>query len=159
MSEKIDNCFQPRPRGSKEREHKTNCKQYWWQAGAMWGLLIDYFQYTNDPTYNSITMQALLSQVGPNNDYMMPLYELQEANDDQAFWGFATSTLSSIQFSTLVGYTDSDSSSVCRRKGISAATRAILMVATDGKPMEYTSSTLGYNDLRRRIEMADFRLQ
>lgn len=63
---------------------------YWWQAGAMWGLLLDYYHYTGDSTYNNITTQALLSQVGPEYDYMVPLYALSEGNDDQAFWGFAT---------------------------------------------------------------------
>ncbi len=63
---------------------------YWWQAGAMWGLLLDYYHYTGDSTYNNITTQALLSQVGPEYDYMVPLYKLSEGNDDQAFWGFAT---------------------------------------------------------------------
>ncbi|KAL2061785.1 hypothetical protein VTL71DRAFT_7163 [Oculimacula yallundae] len=63
---------------------------YWWQSGAMWGLLLDYYHYTGDDSYNNITIQALLSQVGPEFDYMVPLYNLSEGNDDQAFWGFAT---------------------------------------------------------------------
>jgi mannan endo-1,6-alpha-mannosidase len=63
---------------------------YWWQAGAQWGLLIDYWHFTGDSTYNDITTQALLSQVGPDFDYMVPLQRLDEGNDDQAFWGFAT---------------------------------------------------------------------
>lgn len=56
----------------------------------MWGLLIDYFHYTGDDAYNNVTTEALLSQVGPEFDYMVPLYNLSEGNDDQAFWGFAT---------------------------------------------------------------------
>lgn len=56
----------------------------------MWGLLLDYYHYTGDDTYNNITTQALLSQVGPEYDYMVPLYFKSEGNDDQAFWGFAT---------------------------------------------------------------------
>ncbi|KAL3428363.1 Mannan endo-1,6-alpha-mannosidase DCW1-like protein 2 [Phlyctema vagabunda] len=63
---------------------------YWWQAGAMWGILLDYYHYTGDETYNNVTTQALLSQVGPEFDYMVPLREKEEGNDDQAFWGFAT---------------------------------------------------------------------
>jgi mannan endo-1,6-alpha-mannosidase len=63
---------------------------YWWEAGAMWGALLDYYHYTGDPTYNNVTTQALLSQVGPNWDYMVPLHQKDEGNDDQAFWGFAT---------------------------------------------------------------------
>ena len=63
---------------------------YWWEAGAMWGALLDYYHYTNDTSYNNVTTQALLSQVGPLFDYMVPLHQKDEGNDDQAFWGFAT---------------------------------------------------------------------
>ncbi|KAF8855286.1 mannan endo-1,6-alpha-mannosidase [Acephala macrosclerotiorum] len=63
---------------------------YWWEAGAMWGALLDYYHYTGDDTYNNVTTQALYSQVGPDWDYMVPLHQKDEGNDDQAFWGFAT---------------------------------------------------------------------
>lgn len=63
---------------------------YWWEAGAMWGALLDYYHYTGDDTYNDVTTQALYSQVGPDWDYMVPLHQKDEGNDDQAFWGFAT---------------------------------------------------------------------
>ncbi len=63
---------------------------YWWEAGAMWGAMVEYFHYTNDSTYNAVTYQALVSQVGPLNDYMVPNHQKDEGNDDQAFWGFAT---------------------------------------------------------------------
>ncbi|KAI9054749.1 hypothetical protein LZ554_001899 [Drepanopeziza brunnea f. sp. 'monogermtubi'] len=62
---------------------------YWWQSGAMWGLLLDYYHYTGDSAYHSITTQAILSQLGPEYDFMVPMYFLSEGNDDQAFWGFA----------------------------------------------------------------------
>ena len=45
---------------------------YWWEAGAMFGSLVDYWYYTGDTSYNEITTQALLFQVGPNNDFMPP---------------------------------------------------------------------------------------
>jgi mannan endo-1,6-alpha-mannosidase len=63
---------------------------YWWEAGAMWGALLDYYHFTGDSTYNNVTTQALLSQVGPDYDYMVPAQNKDEGNDDQAFWGFAT---------------------------------------------------------------------
>lgn len=55
----------------------------------MWGALVDYWYYTNDTTYNNVTTQALLSQVGPKNDFMVPAQQFDEGNDDQSFWGFA----------------------------------------------------------------------
>ncbi|ERF76292.1 hypothetical protein EPUS_04149 [Endocarpon pusillum Z07020] len=62
---------------------------YWWEAGAMFAALVDYWYFTGDDTYNAITTQALLFQVGPNNDYMPPNQTKTEGNDDQAFWGMA----------------------------------------------------------------------
>ncbi|KAJ2905678.1 putative glycoside hydrolase family 76 protein [Zalerion maritima] len=62
---------------------------YWWEAGAMFGALIDYWYYTGDAEYNNVTTRGLLSQVGPYNDYMPPSQKLTEGNDDQGFWGLA----------------------------------------------------------------------
>jgi mannan endo-1,6-alpha-mannosidase len=62
---------------------------YWWESGAMWGAMMDYYHYTGDSSYNSVLTQALLSQVGPEQDFMVPLHAKDEGNDDQAFWGFA----------------------------------------------------------------------
>ncbi|EPE25794.1 Six-hairpin glycosidase [Glarea lozoyensis ATCC 20868] len=62
---------------------------YWWESGAMWGALMDYYHYTGDSSYNDVLTQALLSQVGPEQDFMVPLHAKDEGNDDQAFWGFA----------------------------------------------------------------------
>ncbi|KAF7857898.1 hypothetical protein EAF04_009256 [Stromatinia cepivora] len=62
---------------------------YWWEAGAMWGTMLDYYHYTGDSSYNDVTSQALASQVGPLFDYMMPNHQKDEGNDDQAFWGMS----------------------------------------------------------------------
>ncbi|KAL2190183.1 glycoside hydrolase family 76 protein [Thermothelomyces heterothallicus CBS 203.75] len=62
---------------------------YWWQAGALMGSMLDYSHYTGDKSYDRIIATALLAQVGPNFDFMLPSHFGQEGNDDQAFWGFA----------------------------------------------------------------------
>ena len=62
---------------------------YWWEAGALWGAMLDYYHFTNDSTYNNVVTEALLSQVGPDYDYMNPLYFKSTGNDDQGFWGMA----------------------------------------------------------------------
>ena len=62
---------------------------FWWEAGAMFGSLIDYWFLTGDSQYNDITTQAMLFQVGPDNDYMPPNQTKTEGNDDQGFWGMA----------------------------------------------------------------------
>ncbi|KAI1823612.1 glycoside hydrolase family 76 protein [Xylaria intraflava] len=61
---------------------------YWWQAGACWGAMLDYSHYTGDASYDEVITQALLSQVGPQFDFMDPQYASSEGNDDQAFWAF-----------------------------------------------------------------------
>ncbi|KAM7223361.1 glycoside hydrolase family 76 protein [Rhypophila decipiens] len=60
---------------------------YWWEAGAMWGTMIDYWKMTGDNSYNEVIKQALLWQVGPQEDYMPPNVTASLGNDDQGFWG------------------------------------------------------------------------
>ncbi|KAI9750954.1 MAG: hypothetical protein M4579_006234 [Chaenotheca gracillima] len=71
---------------------------YWWEAGAMFGALIDYYYYTGDTTYNDVVTQGMLFQVGPNNDYMPPNQTKTEGNDDQAFWGMAAMSAAENKF-------------------------------------------------------------
>ncbi|KAJ2892736.1 glycoside hydrolase [Zalerion maritima] len=60
---------------------------YWWQGGAMWGALIDYWHFTGDATYNPQIMEALLHQTGVDNNYMPRNWTASLGNDDQGFWG------------------------------------------------------------------------
>jgi mannan endo-1,6-alpha-mannosidase len=62
---------------------------YWWEAGAMFGALIDYNYYTGDTQYVNITTQAMLWQVGPEENYMPPNQSSTLGNDDQGFWGMS----------------------------------------------------------------------
>ncbi|KAI9929435.1 hydrolase 76 protein [Aspergillus wentii] len=62
---------------------------YWWEAGAMFGALIDYWFYTGDDTWNNITMQGLTWQAGGTGTFMPSNQSRTEGNDDQAFWAFA----------------------------------------------------------------------
>ncbi|KAK9780088.1 putative mannan endo-1,6-alpha-mannosidase [Seiridium cardinale] len=71
---------------------------YWWEAGALFGSMVDYWYYTGDTTYNQLTADALLYQVGPYNDYMPPNQTLTEGNDDQGFWGMAVMTAAEYKF-------------------------------------------------------------
>ncbi|EAS27478.1 glycosyl hydrolase family 76 protein [Coccidioides immitis RS] len=71
---------------------------YWWEAGAMFSALIDYWYYTGDDQYNDITTQAMLHQVGKENNYM-PLNQTSTlGNDDQAFWGMAAMSAAENKF-------------------------------------------------------------
>ncbi|KAI1170993.1 glycoside hydrolase family 76 protein [Nemania sp. FL0916] len=62
---------------------------YWWEAGAMWGTLLDYWHWTGDATYNNITYDALLWQAGPNRDFADKNWTSSLGNDDQAFWAMS----------------------------------------------------------------------
>lgn len=62
---------------------------YWWEGGAMWGTMIDYWHLTGDATYNDVVMQAMLHQVGPGEDFMPPNWTASLGNDDQGFWGMS----------------------------------------------------------------------
>lgn len=59
---------------------------YWWEAGAMFGALVDYWRYTGDSTYSDIVSQAMLWQASPTKDFQPRNQTSTEGNDDQVFW-------------------------------------------------------------------------
>lgn len=59
---------------------------FWWESGAMWGIMIDYWSATGDSTYNNMAVASIQSQVGPGNDFQPPAQYFDMGNDDQAFW-------------------------------------------------------------------------
>ncbi|KAI4172937.1 MAG: hypothetical protein LQ343_003224 [Gyalolechia ehrenbergii] len=71
---------------------------YWWQCGAMFGSLIDYYFYTGDDQFNDVVTEGMLFQVGPNNDYMTPNQTKTEGNDDQGFWAVAAMSAAEQKF-------------------------------------------------------------
>lgn len=52
------------------------------------GAILDYSHYTDDSSYDDLLTTALSANIGPTNDLMIPKYQGQEGNDDQAFWTF-----------------------------------------------------------------------
>ncbi|KAL2196315.1 glycoside hydrolase family 76 protein [Corynascus similis CBS 632.67] len=62
---------------------------FWWEAGAMFGTLVDYWALTGDDSYNAITAQAILHQATDKGDFMPPNQTRTLGNDDQGFWGMA----------------------------------------------------------------------
>jgi Glycosyl hydrolase family 76 len=61
----------------------TNAGYFWWEAGAMFGSLIDYWYYTGDSTYNEVVSQGMLFQVGKDQDYLPQNQSNGMGNDDQ----------------------------------------------------------------------------
>lgn len=53
--------------------------------------MLDYYEYTRDPSYNAVVIQALLAptNTGPEFNYMPPQHADEEGNDDLFFWGSA----------------------------------------------------------------------
>ncbi|KAF2745963.1 glycoside hydrolase family 76 protein [Sporormia fimetaria CBS 119925] len=71
---------------------------YWWEAGAMFNAFVDYWYYTGDDTYNAITEQAMVHQIGDFNAFMPPNQTKTLGNDDQAFWGMAAMSAAENKF-------------------------------------------------------------
>ncbi|KAF2753011.1 mannan endo-1,6-alpha-mannosidase-like protein DCW1 precursor [Pseudovirgaria hyperparasitica] len=72
-----------------------NLPYYWWESGAMWGSLVDYWAYTGDDRYVENTINAFVTQSGPNRDLMNEKFYGQTGNDDQGFW--ALSLMSAVE--------------------------------------------------------------
>ncbi|RPB00759.1 putative cell wall glycosyl hydrolase Dfg5 [Choiromyces venosus 120613-1] len=68
---------------------KNDKGYYWWEAGAAMGAWIEYWHYTGDSQFNDIVTEAMLHQVGENQNYEPQAHTLSLGNDDQAFWGIA----------------------------------------------------------------------
>lgn len=45
---------------------------YWWQSGATWGAMVNYWHFTGDNSYVNVTHEALVSQIGPTNNFILP---------------------------------------------------------------------------------------
>ncbi|KAI9892018.1 MAG: hydrolase 76 protein [Vezdaea aestivalis] len=73
---------------------------YWWEAGAMFMTLIEYWAYTGDTTYNDIVIRGIIAQIGEDTgSAFMPKNQTKtEGNDDQAFWAFATLSAAELKF-------------------------------------------------------------
>ncbi|KFY23310.1 hypothetical protein V493_05930 [Pseudogymnoascus sp. VKM F-4281 (FW-2241)] len=71
---------------------------YWWQAGAMWNTMLNYWHITGDTSYNEVVSQALVFQVGTDRDYMPDNQTKAMGNDDQGFWGMAAMSAAEYNF-------------------------------------------------------------
>ncbi|CAN8095392.1 unnamed protein product [Discula destructiva] len=71
---------------------------FWWEAGAMFGTMVDYWFLTKDETYTNIISQAMIHQAGDNQDYMPVNQTRTEGNDDQGFWALAAMSAAENRF-------------------------------------------------------------
>jgi len=70
---------------------------FWWESGALFDTLIQYWHLTGDSKYNPIVTQGLLAQQGPDGDFMPPNQTKSEGNDDQATWALAAMSAAEAQ--------------------------------------------------------------
>lgn len=73
---------------------------YFWESGAAWDAMVQYWALTGDTQYNGLVAQGLQWQAGPNNDYMPANQTKSEGNDDQAFWALAAMSAAERGFPT-----------------------------------------------------------
>ncbi|KAI9647914.1 hypothetical protein NHQ30_004303 [Ciborinia camelliae] len=71
---------------------------YWWESGAMWGTLIDYWYYTGDSSYNDDAMEGIQWQRGEHLDMMPANWSQSMGNDDQGFWGMTAMSAAETKF-------------------------------------------------------------
>lgn len=60
---------------------------YWWQSGALWGAMIDYWFLTGDEKYSELITKSIIRQCGEAQDFEPEAHRASLGNDDQAFWG------------------------------------------------------------------------
>ncbi|KUI71760.1 Mannan endo-1,6-alpha-mannosidase DCW1 [Cytospora mali] len=71
---------------------------FWWEAGALFGTMVDYWFLTKDESYTDVIKQALLHQAGDDRDYMPANQTRTEGNDDQGFWAMAAMSAAENKF-------------------------------------------------------------
>ncbi|CAI6308881.1 unnamed protein product [Periconia digitata] len=71
---------------------------YWWEAGAMFGQLIDYWYYTGDSQWNDMVRAGIVHQIGEDRNFMPANQSKDEGNDDQLFWAFTVMSAAEYNF-------------------------------------------------------------
>ncbi|CDO96479.1 unnamed protein product [Kluyveromyces dobzhanskii CBS 2104] len=59
---------------------------YWWEAGLVFGGMIENWYLCENTTYEDMLYEALMAQTGPDYDYMPSNQTMVEGNDDQGVW-------------------------------------------------------------------------
>ncbi|KAJ4410633.1 hypothetical protein N0V82_009183 [Gnomoniopsis sp. IMI 355080] len=64
-----------------------NGDYYWWEGGALWGTLVEYWHQTGDTEWNNMTEASLTFQ--SDNSFQPENWTISLGNDDQGFWGMS----------------------------------------------------------------------
>ncbi|KAF1964161.1 cell wall glycosyl hydrolase Dfg5 [Bimuria novae-zelandiae CBS 107.79] len=73
---------------------------YWWEAGAVFGSLVDYSFLTGDNQYDDLVGEALEHQIGDFNAFLPVNQTKTLGNDDQSTWGLAAMSAAENGFTT-----------------------------------------------------------
>lgn len=80
---------------------------YWWEAGAMWGGLVNYAHYSGDISYDETIAQAIISQASNTTDFMMiDTQAFNLGNDDILFWTLTALNAAEYNFHVPAGQPD-----------------------------------------------------
>lgn len=75
---------------------------YWWESGAMFDALIQYWSLTGDSQYNDLTSQGILFQQG-DGDFQPVNQSKSLGNDEQSIWAFAAMSAAETDFQKPTG--------------------------------------------------------
>ncbi|KAL4734771.1 glycoside hydrolase [Aspergillus similis] len=78
-------------------EDERKIPKSWWEGGAMFMTLIQYWFWTGDTLYDDVTREGLLWQKG-EDDFFPRNWSYFLGNDDQMFWGLAAMTAAELNF-------------------------------------------------------------
>ncbi|GLA25490.1 hypothetical protein AnigIFM63604_007175 [Aspergillus niger] len=84
-------------KGNESGEIPGKIPNTWWEGGAMFMTLMQYYHYTGDSTYNKEVIQGMQWQAG-DCDFMPANWSSYIGNDDQMFWGLAAMTGAELNF-------------------------------------------------------------
>lgn len=65
---------------------------YWWEAGLIFGGMIENWFLCENDTYEELLYNALIAQTGSDYDYMPSNQTMVEGNDDQGVWALTLMT-------------------------------------------------------------------
>jgi mannan endo-1,6-alpha-mannosidase len=72
---------------------------YWWETGAMFMTMVDYWYSTGDATYNDVAIEAMCFQASGGSTSFLPANQTTtEGNDDQIFWAYAAMEAAEVNF-------------------------------------------------------------
>ncbi|KAL5359001.1 glycosyl hydrolase family 76-domain-containing protein [Aspergillus floccosus] len=83
-------------KGNESGEIPGKLPDTWWEGGAMFMTLIEYWHFTGDATYNDEVTVGMQWQAGDGN-YFPSNWSTYLGNDDQMFWGLAAMTAAELK--------------------------------------------------------------